>query len=121
LAGGPYFLATIVLGVSLAFAYAAIAIKRGRSPDLGDAVGMFFSSAGIPAGLRICWISIAAEELGPFTEATDRIYLFVAGGVVLWVSFAGIARTFKRTAPSEAAPGETRTPDEFQDSGVSGR
>jgi hypothetical protein len=112
LAGGPYFLATIVLGVILALTYAGVAWRRGNSPDLGDAVGLFFSSAGIPAGIRICWISTNAEKLGPFTEATDRIYLFIAGGVVLWVSFAGIARTLKRaTAPGEG-PQEASAPEE---------
>jgi hypothetical protein len=59
--------------------------------------------AAAPAAdeVRLCVVSFRADDLGILTAATDRAYIFLAGGVLIWAGLAGVGRAFKRVLPAD--------------------
>lgn len=98
----------VVLGTVSSLLYALVMLGRGDKPDLGNAVGLFVSWFGVATGVRVCVISFYADNLGVLTPATDRAYVFLVGGVLIWVGLAGVGRAFRPLATGREEADRTR-------------
>lgn len=99
-------MSAVILGTVSTVLYALMALGQEYRPDLGDAVGLFLSWFAAMTGVRLCVVSFGAENLGILSAVTDRAYVFLAGGVLIWAGLAGVGRTFKRVMPANV-PGAT--------------
>lgn len=107
----------VVLGTLSAVLYALSSLGQEQRPDLGDAVGLFLSWFGAMTGVRLCVVSFAADDLGILTAVTDRAYIFLAGGVLVWAGLAGVGRTFRRITPVNV-PSATDQDDDSEEKEV---
>ncbi len=89
----PFPLVGIGLGVLLILIYVAVTMRHAqRATELSDAVTLFLSSAGISAGAKVLYIAVSPALTAIENE---RIYVFLGGLSVIWVSIQTIAKTLR--------------------------
>ena len=84
----PYTLWGITLGTVCVVIY--ILVKRKKA-ELSEGVVLFLACAGIAAGVKVC--KIALDPALPLNG--DRLYVFLGGIAVIWVSGQTILERFK--------------------------
>lgn len=101
-----YFVAVILLGLLGIVGLGISAYKnerkpkekKQRRPNLSDATLIFLSSSGIVGGVRVCVFSLGAFE---GEELFLKLYIFVGGLAVIWVSASTIFNVlFNRSPPT---------------------
>lgn len=119
MSAGPYVVVGVALGALSALLYALSLLGQGGKPDLGNAVGLFVSWLGVTTGVRVCVVSFVADNLGVFTTAIDRAYIFLVGCVLIWVGLGGVGRAFGQLAEqrqdAEQAEQAERTGEAVED------
>ena len=86
----PVLLSGVVAGTVLTFAYVIVA---GFPADaLNKSLVFFLSSAGIAAGIKVCLLSLDPDQLQELSN--ERIYTFLGGLAVSWVSGESIIKIF---------------------------
>ena len=98
MSAGPYVVVGVALGTLSALLYALSLLGQGGKPDLGNTVGLVVSWLGVTTGVRVCVVSFLADDLGVFTTAIDRAYIFLVGSVLKWVGLGGVGRAFQALA-----------------------
>jgi uncharacterized membrane protein (DUF441 family) len=84
-----FTLAGLGLGiVSILALFVSAALGRRTAPNLAEGAVTFLSGAAICAGIKICLLAANGPNLG--VEQSDRIYVFLGGLAVVWVSFETI-------------------------------
>jgi len=78
----PYELAGLGLGVVLIAAY--LLRSRGAA-RLERAIMLVLAAGGITTGIKLVLVCATADDLAPF-ERQDRVYIFVGGITLAWVS-----------------------------------
>ena len=75
-------------------AYLASARTRAR---LENVVVLLVSAVGVATGVKLMVICVTTDDLAPFSDE-DRLYIFVGGVALVWVSAQAVYRVF-RPAP----------------------
>jgi hypothetical protein len=89
-----YVLAGLGLGLVLTLAHIIVCIRRGRRPALESAVVLIISAVGLGTAGKVLKICITADDLEPFANK-DRVYIFLGGVALLWVSVEAIWNRFR--------------------------
>lgn len=87
-----YLLGGFVIGVVFIVIY--VVRERRSEPNLGTAAVLLISGIGITTGVRLMVICVTVKKLMPFGEE-DRVYIFIGGLAVIWVSVEAIVRTLR--------------------------
>lgn len=84
----------IIIGCLLMGLYIFICWKKKtKNLELGDAVVILLSGAGISAGFRICFLSF--NDAICQANSIERTYIFIGGLSVVWVSIQSIFKILK--------------------------
>lgn len=99
----------IVVGLLASAGYLVKARRNGQSPALAGVINILVVSAAGAAAVRLGYLAWTAskEDFKPF-GSDDRVYVFLGGLALLWVSSAEIYRQYRsvdRVAePTTTAP-----------------
>ena len=79
--------------VGVAVYFVSCGFKK-KAPSLGEVVDPFLAGTAIPAGLTVCKLAADAAVI-QCLELDNRIFMFIGGFAVIWVSLANLIRLFK--------------------------
>ena len=87
-----YLIGGVVFGVIGILALLCISLFKAKSkPSLAEGVVVFLTSAGLVAGIKVCILALNPDVL---TEVeNERIYVFLGGLAVIWVSIDSVWTT----------------------------
>jgi len=89
-----FTLAGLGLGIGGILAlFVAAAVGRRPAPNLAEGAVTFLSGSAICAGIKICLLAANDSKLG--VEQSDRIYVFLGGLAVVWVSIDTILTSLR--------------------------
>ena len=88
----PVLLIGIGLGLIVTLLYVASRYNASVSLDLGDVVNFFLCTSGFVIGIKICILAI--QTVAPFRSTNERLFIFIGGIAVIWVSVQNILRAF---------------------------
>lgn len=73
-------------------------LRQRRAPELIDGIVTFISGLGVIGGIRVCLMSI--DQRLYQIVGDDRVYIFLAGIAVLWVSIGTACGTIAKVTRS---------------------
>jgi len=86
-----YLLASFILGCVAVITLLVFRVTKHKSLDLPDAIVAFLTAAGIGGGIKVCVLAFnpILVSLG-----SDRLYVFIGGLAVIWVSVQALYKFF---------------------------
>lgn len=94
------FLFGIVVGSLLTLAYMGVAFARKGKPQLHNVVILYLCAAGVAAGGKVCLLACQSTVLQALNH--ERLYVFIGGLAVIWVSVISLAQPFLPAEPGRA-------------------
>jgi len=79
------------LGLTLMFAYIGRERYRHRRVSTSRGIGLVAGGFGVVTAAKIGWITVMADDLGPFPRG-DRTFLVLAAIALMWASLTPIYR-----------------------------
>ncbi|MGK7913634.1 MAG: hypothetical protein AB4050_19440 [Synechococcus sp.] len=102
----PVLVFGVVAGSFLSFAYVVVA--RFPVNALNKTLVFFLGSAGVAAGIKVCSLSLNPNMLQELNN--ERLYVFLGGLAVSWVSAESITSVFQEVKNKPAKSNQVSTP-----------
>lgn len=99
----------VVFGILTTIAYMVFAFRRKTQPQLHHVVIFFLGSAGMGAGFKVGVLALDPEVLEALD--TERLYVFIGGLSVIWVSFISLLEPFRRLLDEVPLPESSEESD----------
>lgn len=84
-----YVLAGVAAGLLLSCVHVVASLRAQRRPRFEIVALLVLSAVGIGTGSKVLKICVTADTLEPFADE-DRVYIFLGGLALIWVSISAI-------------------------------